>query len=346
MTWRALVFTITLLVGLSATAKDKPNIIVFMVDDQHREQANYLPEGQGKNLTPNMDRLASEGIVLSELYSPSPVCVPSRFAALTGNYPSRATNQWMQDLFLMHGHTFVHQEPNVIPETPTIAKDLKKLGYVTGAVGKNHVIKAPGYVKLDARDSLDDPALLQLWENQEAVRAAYHDAGFDYAGRFYHTNPRVIGPPEIQVHNLEWVSEGALEFIEENHEAPFFLYYAVTPPHAPANSWKEDPMATPLGILDQAPEGGMPPRDTILERLQAKGFSERQGDMLWLDDALGALLGKLEASGELDNTIIVYLSDHGVEGGKTTTYQGGLRTLALFGARAFKAGALRQIAAV
>ncbi|MEM9226998.1 MAG: sulfatase-like hydrolase/transferase, partial [Verrucomicrobiota bacterium] len=215
MEWR-LASWVTL-VCASAFAAEQPNIILIVADDQHRDQANWLPEGQGKNLTPHMDQLAGEGIVLSEFYSPSPVCVPSRFATLTGNYPSRATNEWMQDLYRMHGHTFVHQEPNVIPETATIAKDLKALGYATGAVGKNHVIEAPGYVKVDARESLSDPAVLQrLQDNQDAVSDAYKDAGFDFAERLYHTNPRVIGPPEIQVHNLEWVNEAALEFIEQN----------------------------------------------------------------------------------------------------------------------------------
>lgn len=316
----------SLLVCTVSFAKQQPNIIILVADDQRREQANWLPEGRDKSLSPNMDRLAGDGIILSELYSPSPVCVPSRFATLTGLYPSRATNQWMQDLYRMHGHTFVHQEPNVIPETPTIAKDLKKLGYVTGAVGKNHVIKAPGYEKVDARDSLEDPAIIaRLHTNQAAVQAAYTEAGFDFAERFYHTNPRVIGPPEIQVHNLEWVNEAALKFIEENHESPFFLYYAVTVPHAPKNGFRSDPKASPVGILDVAPRG-MPSRESISQRLNKAGFKDSVGDLLWLDDCVGSVLEQLKSCGIDDNTIILYFSDHGVESGKTTCYQGGMRT--------------------
>ncbi|MCG8377368.1 MAG: sulfatase-like hydrolase/transferase, partial [Chlorobiales bacterium] len=274
-------------------ASSRPNIILLVSDDQRRDQANFLPEGRGKNLTPNLDRLAAEGLVLPALYTPSTACVPSRFSLLTGNYAGRATNQWMRALRRMHGHTFVHQEPNVTIDTRTIAKDLKQLGYTTGAVGKNHVIEAPGYRKVDARERLDDPKVLErLQQNQEACRAAYHAAGFDFAERFYHTNPRVIGPPAIQVHNLDWINEAALKFIDQNHSKPFFLYYAVTTPHGPHRGFKSNPLATPVGLLRKKP-AGLPLRATILERLKQKSFDEEAGDMLWFDDCVGSLLAKL-----------------------------------------------------
>jgi len=309
----------------------RPNVILIVTDDQRREQANFLPEGRDadgrpKNLTPNLDRLAREGVVLRGLHCPSPLCVPSRFTCLTGNYAGRATNRWMTDLHKMHGHTFIHQEPNIIAETPTIAKDLKRLGYVTGTVGKNHAIEAPGYRKVDARRRLDDPQVqAQLRENQRVCSAAYRQAGFDFAARIYHTNPRVIGPPEIQVHNLDWIHEAAIRFIDEHHERPFFLFYATTVPHGPHNGFKSDPRATPLGILPKPPKG-LPSRENIAARLKRHGYGDDRGDMLWLDDCVGSLLARIDRHGILDNTIIVYLTDHGVEGGKTTCYQGGMLT--------------------
>jgi arylsulfatase A-like enzyme len=312
-------------------ADRRPNVILIVSDDQHREQANFLPAGRDengrpKNLTPNIDRLAREGVVLRGLHCPSPLCVPSRFTCLTGNYASRATNRWMMDLQKMHGHTFIHQEPNVVPKTPTLAKDLKALGYVTGAVGKNHAIEAPGYEKVDARESLEDPQVqARLRDNQRVCIEAYQKAGFDFAGRIYHTNPRVIGPPEIQVHNLDWINEAGLDFIDRHGDRPFFLYYAVTVPHGPYHGYQADPRATPLGILPEVPRG-LPPRESIAKRLAENGYSEERGDMLWLDDCVGSLLAKLEQCGQLDNTIILYLCDHGVEGGKTTCYHGGMLT--------------------
>lgn len=318
--------------SIHAQAKQtRPNVILIIADDQHREQANFLPEGrdtQGRprNLTPHLDRLARDGVILSDLHCPSPLCVPSRFTCLTGHYASRATNQWMVDLHRMHGHTFIHQEPNITRNTPTLARDMKRLGYVTGMVGKNHVVEAPGYTKVDARESLATPDVQRrLQENQRVCIKAFREAGFDFAERIYHTNPRVIGPPEIQVHNLDWINEAALEFIDRYQDQPFFLYYATTVPHGPHRGFKSDPHATPLGVLNEAPRG-LPSRQSISDRLQQNGYSEDQGDMLWLDDCVGSLVDKLRAHDLTDNTVVIYLSDHGVEGGKTTCYQGGMRT--------------------
>jgi len=72
---------------------EKPNIIFFIADDMYPEMFNCLPEGEGKNLTPNLDRLAAEGTIMMNQYVVSPVCTPSRFNCLTGNYASRATNK-------------------------------------------------------------------------------------------------------------------------------------------------------------------------------------------------------------------------------------------------------------
>jgi arylsulfatase A-like enzyme len=255
------------------------------------------------------------------------LCVPSRFGILTGNYASRATNRWMRELHRMHGHTFVHQESYLVPDNPNLAKDLKALGYVTGAVGKNHVIEVPDYVKPDARENLADHRVLARLEmNQRACVSAFCRAGFDYAARIYHSNPTVLGPKPIQVHNLDWIHEGAVEFIDRYRDRPFFLYYAVTVPHVPRNGWQSDPRATPVGILAEPPKG-LPPRESIAARLRAAGLGEDRGDMLWLDDCVGSLLAKLREHCLLDRTIIVYLSDHGDEGGKTTCYQGGMRTI-------------------
>ncbi|MCK4745558.1 MAG: sulfatase-like hydrolase/transferase, partial [Bacteroidales bacterium] len=85
--------------GLSMTGQDtRPNIIFIITDDQHRDQFNYLPEGRdgkGKplNLTPNLDRLASGGVILDQCYVSTPVCTPSRYSILTGTYASRARNE-------------------------------------------------------------------------------------------------------------------------------------------------------------------------------------------------------------------------------------------------------------
>jgi len=70
----------------------RPNIVFFIADDMHPEMFNCLQEGRGKNLTPNIDRLVAEGIVMTEQHVVSPLCTPSRYNCLTGRYASRAIN--------------------------------------------------------------------------------------------------------------------------------------------------------------------------------------------------------------------------------------------------------------
>ena len=136
-------------------SKRQPNIVFILADDQQRDEFNFLPEGKNqdgsnKNLSPTIDKLASEGVVLRGLHCPSPLCVPSRFSYLTGLYASRATNTWMQHLHRIHKKTFVAQETEITTETPTFAKHLKALGYVTGFYGKNHSIEQREWTKLPA----------------------------------------------------------------------------------------------------------------------------------------------------------------------------------------------------
>jgi arylsulfatase A-like enzyme len=346
----SLIFGIFLLVSCKTGSKSEPqeeaklpNILFILTDDQYRKEFNFLPEGQNedgtpKNLTPNLDRLSNEGVILGGLHCPSPLCVPSRFNYLTGMYASRATNRWMQDLHRIHKHTFIAQEPEITAETPTFAKQLKELGYTTGFIGKNHSVEAPGWTKLPADADVNTPESKKFLKAQhQLVKESIENVGFDYADRIYHTNPRAHGPLAISQHNIEWLTEGALNFIDENAGNPFYLYYAVTVPHSPDNGWKEDLRATPSGILDKAPDIGTS-RTNIIERLKSKNIEQNRADMLWLDDNIGVLLKKLEEKKILDNTIIVYLTDHGMESGKTTAYQGGLKTEGFIWAKNIKGG--------
>ena len=78
--------------GCTTHEVKKPNIIFFIADDMYPEMFNCLPQGAEKNLTPNIDKLAKEGVLMENQYVVSPVCTPSRYNCLTGNFASRATN--------------------------------------------------------------------------------------------------------------------------------------------------------------------------------------------------------------------------------------------------------------
>lgn len=310
-------------------SQSKPNIIFFIADDMLPRHFNCLPQGKGKNLTPNIDRLASEGTMLLDLHVASPICTPSRYNVLTGNYASRANNPWFKQTTKREGQSIVEFNTHIISSDITLPGLLQKAGYTTGMAGKNHVIDVHDLKRFPNFDaSAKDPKnASKLKANHDHVCQAIREIGFDYAASVYHNNPDFLGLHEVAVQNMDWITQGGVDFLNQAHEEPFFLYFATTVPHGPTaekRSWNANPLISAIGYLDEAPTV-QPARDTIPTRLKSAGLpvDDSTANMLWLDDGLGALIDSLEATGELDNTVIFFISDHG-QRSKGTVYQGGV----------------------
>lgn len=314
-----------------AKAKRKPNVIFFIADDMRPKHFNCLPQGKGKNLTPNIDKLWKEGTVMLEQHCASPICTPSRFNVLTGRYASRAQNGWFKgEMKKNGGQSYVEFNTKITLKDDTLGKMLQRAGYTTGMVGKDHVFEVKDIKKIpDFDSSATDPKNVSILKaNHDHACQVIRESGFDYVDRVYINNPDFLGLHEVAVQNMDWITEGGVKFIEQDHkDAPFFLYFATTVPHGPTEekrSWNADPKTCAIGILDKAPNV-QPPRHTIPTRLKDAGLpvNDDTTNMLWLDDAVGALLDKLEATGQLDNTVIIFYSDHG-QNAKGTVYQGGV----------------------
>jgi arylsulfatase A-like enzyme len=322
-------------------AGTRPNVLFIITDDQGRAEFNFLPEGrdeQGnpRNLTPNIDRLATEGLVFLNQYVSSPVCTPSRYSVLTGTYASRsptfvkAARNGEQVNIAWNSH--------IDHETPNIARTLQKAGYFTGAVGKNHVIKlkSRSRVTVAPADDADPrrPEVAAYYAAKQREQVEFFKAcGFDFAASLYAGNLPGHTCKALEYHNVEWITGGALEFLDQwkQTDKPFFLYMATTLNHGPGpanRKYTGDPLATPAGLLPE-PLAVQPPRSSIPERVRKAGLPvEGQAcDVLWLDDGIGAVLKRLESLGELDNTIVFYFDDHGVESGKGSLYEGGIRSV-------------------
>lgn len=308
----------------------QPNFIFFIADDMLPKHFNCLPQGKGKNLTPNIDRLANEGVVMLQQHCASPICTPSRYNVLTGTYASRAQNGWFKSVTEeLGGQTKVEFNTHIIRGQPTLPGLLKEAGYTTGMVGKNHVVEAHGLNRFKDFDaSAKAPEnVAKLKANHDHVCRAMREIGFDFADRVYHNNPDFLGLHEVAVQNMDWITEGGVNFLKQKRDNPVFLYFATTVPHGPSNaprSWNADPLISPVGYLDKAPTV-QPARHTIPERLTAAGLpvNNDTANMLWIDDALGALIQTLKKNGRLDNTVIFFYSDHG-QLSKGTLYQGGI----------------------
>lgn len=318
------------------TATKRPNVLFLITDDQFKQHMNWMPEGRqanGKprNLTPNTDRLAANATILDRQYVTSPVCTPSRFSVLTGKYPSRSRAEaFLNRQSELGGQTSVEWNTLITEGMATLPKLLQKAGYRTGIVGKNHVVEAKGLQKPKWLAAADDPETLAILKSNYAKQlASLKEAGFEYGASLYYDNPDFIGVKALASHNLDWIAKGALDFLDDGDDRPFFLYCAVTIPHGPgepARSYKADPRITALGMLDE-PLDVLPSRATIEPRLKEAGIPAQwaRPNLLWLDDMVGALVAKLEETGELENTIIVYFNDHGQKA-KGTIYEGGVHS--------------------
>ncbi len=324
----------------------RPNFIFIITDDQFKNMMNFLPEGKGQNLTPATDGLSSEATILKNMYVTSPVCTPSRYACLTGNYPSRSSYPpFLKATEENDNQTYVQWNTYITPkDTKTLPWRLKNNGYRTGIVGKNHVIEARGIKKPKWGDDPNDPKVIALLKrNASILEKACHSAGFDYAKNLYHNNPSHNGIKALLAHNQDWITDAGVNFIKEasQDQTPFFLWFATTLPHGPsdnARSWKADPRITPEGLLDEA-LNIQPERETLRDRVKAAGVKGWQKEnLLWIDDGIAALIKQLKESQQLDNTIFIYFNDHG-QRSKGTVYEGGVHSEAFIWRQAgFDAG--------
>jgi len=338
----------------------KPNFVFIIADDMYPDMFNNLSDTV--NLTPNLDRLTEEGVWLDNMKVVSPICTPSRYNCLTGNYASRATNRaTLAGSKIAQGQVVIQWNNFIVPgRDKTLGTYFQNIGYKTGFVGKNHVIESTAQIgekgKSDFNADINDPKVIKGLEfRYKELQKDIKNSGFDYADGLYHNNPNWLGMKALISHNMDWVTEKGMEFIELNKEDPFMLYFATTLPHGPSGpkkSWKSDRRITPLGkllcppdvlpkhptkltayyqqLVDEDPDLEPSIRNyiSIHNRIRAANVTAKnRNNLLWMDDAIGALFDKLEDANVLDNTIIVFFNDHGQEL-KGTLYEGGINSQA------------------
>jgi arylsulfatase A-like enzyme len=219
---------------------------------------------------------------------------------------------------------------SITPGSLNVGKVLHDAGYATGFVGKWHT-GAPPLVRYAANADMKDPKVAQiLAENHKRMCEYIKQCGFDYAASIYRGNLKDHKLDALTVHNMEWVTKGALDFIEQYKDKPFFLHICPTLHHSPppiksiAGDWR----VTPAGLLTE-PLNVQAPRSSIGPRLKEVGIPENMGHATWLDDGIGAVLKKLEDLKLADDTMVLYFSDNATRGGKGACYEGGAHTLAL-----------------
>ncbi|MBT9188797.1 arylsulfatase [Zobellia russellii] len=291
------------------TDSGRPNIVYILADDLgYGDLSSY---GQEKFATPNIDKLAKNGMLFTQHYSGSTVCAPSRSALLTG----------------MHtGHTVVRGNKEIMPEgqyplpdnTFTMAEAMKNAGYTTGAFGK-WGLGFPG----SEGDPLNQGFDTFFGYNCQRLGHNY------YPGHLWANKDSLVlkgnKGANKGTYAPELIHEKTLEFIELNKDNPFFLYVASIIPHAELAAPEEImekysgkfPPETPYEGVDDGPEFNQGPY-----RSQEEPHAAFVSMVHLLDEQVGEIVAKLEKLGLAQNTIVVFTSDNGphTEGGADPDY--------------------------
>jgi arylsulfatase A len=293
------------------TASGKPNFIIIFTDDQGYQDVGCF--GSPSIETPNLDRMAAEGMKFTDFYAAASVCSPSRAALLTGCYPPRV------------GITkvlFPRDNIGLNPQEATIADILKGQGYATACVGKWHLGHLPEF--LPTSNGFDSYFGIPYSNDMDGVKGKDRNLDRAWQQKDYSPwnvplmrNEKIIERPADQTKLIERYTEEAVKFIQKNKDKPFFLYLPHTMPHVPLfvsdEFYVEDAQKAYKATIEQ------------------------------IDSSVGQVLAALKETGLDRKTLVVFTSDNGpwlgkkhhggcalpLRDGKFSTYEGGMREPAI-----------------
>ena len=311
-----------------------PNILWICTDQQRYDTIGAL--GNPYVSTPNIDRLAQDGVAFTHAFCQSPICTPSRASFLTGMYPSTVHVNG-------NGNEYFPNEP------PLVTRMMAEAGYDCGLIGKLHLASAYGRVERRANDGY------RYWQYSHAPRDDW-EKGHDYAD-WVRAKGYILGelienvkgvPAEL--HQTTWCAEKTIDFIREDRDTPWLASVNIYDPHPPFNppqSYREifDPAEMPgplfretdleqqkkLEAVDFQSRGQSPDKLDIKNPIvpqsprsptvaDADSMSARDAKSLQaayyamiklIDDQVGRILETLEETGQREQTVILFTSDHG-----------------------------------
>lgn len=261
-------------------SKGKPNVLVFYTDQQRWDTAGI--HGNPLNLTPNLDRLALAGTHLYHSFTTQPVCGPARACLQTGMYATT---------------TGCYRNGIPLPEScKTLAHYFNEADYYTGYIGKWHLAKADPV-------SEEEQGGYQYWLGAnllEMVSDAYDTVLFDKHGR----QVRLPG------YRVDALTDAAIRFIDDaqHKDNPFFLFISYLEPHFQN---QRDDYPAPDGYMERYIGGWIPPDLAALGGSTHQHIAGYYGMIKRLDEALGRIVDALKSLELLDDTIILFTSDHG-----------------------------------
>lgn len=305
---------------------DRPNIIVILADDMgYSDLGCYGGEIQ----TPNLDRLAKQGLRYRQFYNGARSC-PTRASLLTGLYAHQAGMGWMAAADMQRPA----YQGYLNKECVTLAEVLRESGYGTYMSGKWHV----------SSDRQNNGQVKDNWPNQRGFDRFYGivDGASNYFKMTYNdNNERRKSPDDADFYFTHAISDSATVFVHRHdfEKSPLFLYLAYTAPHWPLHALQKDidrfaeiykagwdrlredrfRQQKAMGLFTSDTQ--LPPRDKRVPAWDSLTEADQQeyamrmaiyaAQIYAMDQGIGKLVSELEEKGQLDNTIIMFLSDNG-----------------------------------
>lgn len=258
---------------------NSPNVIVFFTDQQRWDTVGA--HGNPMDLTPNFDRLAAEGLFVKNSFTCQPVCGPARSILQTGRYAT-ATGCYRNDIPLPKAER-------------TLAHYFSEGGYETGYIGKWH---------LGTRDPVpaDERGGYQEWLASNILEFT----SWPFDTTVYDNDEQAVKLPGYRVDAL---TDAAIRYVDRERDKPYFLFLSFLEPH---HQNQTDNYPAPLGYEERLAKRLSTPHDLeVLGGTTEDHLPGYLGMVARLDEALGRLVEALLSLGQLDNTIILFTSDHG-----------------------------------
>ena len=295
---------------------NRPNVLLLFCDQLRPDALGAY--GNEHVHTPNLDRLASQGVTFEQAYTPVPVCVPARYCLLTGHQP-RVHGYW--------NNSSQHMDNDI----PTIPRIMRRAGYITEAIGKMHFqpYRAHhGFERMQLMEETpphreDDDYLMYL----KSVGLGNVQQQHGVRHLLYQQPQRSLIPEEHTGNH--WVADRTIDFLETHKNRPFFLWSSWIAPHPPFNTvdkWADfydtDKMPLPLTHPDEVvsdhaeamaylgdTDGSKSEERRIrrIKRIKACYYA----CVSHVDEQVGRILDKLDELGLSENTIVIFTSDHG-----------------------------------
>ena len=296
-----------------------PNFIIIFTDDQGYGDLGCFG---GKHLsTPNIDKMAAEGIKLTSFYVAAPICTPSRAALLTACYPKRIS--MASNVLLADDSKGLH------PDEITIAEVLKTKGYATGMMGKWHLGDQAAF--MPTSQGFDE--FFGLPYSHDISPFHPNNAKYDFPDLPLLEGKKVIEMNPDANYLTQRITDKSVAFIEKHKAEPFFLYIPHPLPHRPVYASPE--------YMEQVPE-----ITKTLASTETEGVNHQLRDKIYpqaikeIDASVGKIVAALVANGLDKNTLVIFTSDNGparrglgstgpLKGRKGDTFEGGMREPAI-----------------